>query len=266
MMRTALTLTGLLLVAVLNSTLHAAPLPDFSASYELRLGGLRIGTSTVSLETGADGSYRYESRSSPTKLVSWLFKDKLHETSRGTLSDTGVRPDKYHYERSGSRDRQEDLSFDWQSMTVSSAVEGGRREMDIPGGTLDKLASQLGMMLALARGETDITFNIADDDKLKEYRFRVLGQETLELPAGTFETVKVTKLRDNKKRETFIWCAPALSYLPVRIWQREKDDSEYQSDLTEFSASLQVASEADPANQPPGERGTLQNQGVRYEF
>jgi len=28
----------------------------------------------------------------------------------------------------------------------------------------------------------------------------------------------------------------------VRIWQREKDDAEYTSDLAEFSESLQVAS------------------------
>ena len=38
-------------------------------------------------------------------------------------------------------------------------------------------------------------------------------------------------ITENKKRETYIWCAPALNYLPVRIWQREKDDAEYTSDL-----------------------------------
>ena len=107
--------------------------------------------------------------------------------------------------------------------------------MDIPAGTLDKLASQLGIMLALGRGETDITFKIADGGKLKDYRFKVLGRETLELAAGRFDTVKITKLRDNKRRETYIWCAPELNYLPVRIWQREKDDAVYQSDLENFT-------------------------------
>jgi hypothetical protein len=68
----------------------------------------------------------------------------------------------------------------------------------------------------------------------------VVGEETLELPAGTFDTVKITKLRSNKKRETYIWCAPALNYLPVRIWQREKDDAEYLSELESFSESLRA--------------------------
>ena len=127
----------------------------------------------------------------------------------GTLGETGVRPDTYHYSRSGgSRERKAELSFDWQAMSVSNHVEDSRWEMEIPAGTLDKLVSQLAMMLALRNGETDVSFNIADGGKLKEYRFRVVGEETLELPAGTFDTVKITKLRDNKKRETYIWCAP----------------------------------------------------------
>jgi hypothetical protein len=91
------------------------------------------------------------------------------------------------------------------------------------------------MMLALGEGKTEVTFNIADGGKLKEYRFKVLGRETLELPAGRFDTVKITKLRDNKRRETYIWCAPELNYLPVRIWQREKDEAVYQSDLESFT-------------------------------
>ena len=245
MLKTGLKLTCLLLATCLCSAVYAAPLPDFSASYELRFGSLRIGTSEISLENDADGSYRYESRSTPTPLVSWLLKDRLHETSIGTLADSGVRPDEYHYERSGgSKERKAELSFDWQAMTVSNHVEDSRWKMDIPAGTLDKLVTQLAMMLALRAGETDITFNIADGGKLKEYHFRVVGREKLELPAGTFETVKITKVRKNKKRETFIWCAPALNYLPVRIWQREKDDSEYASELAEFSESLQVATKA----------------------
>jgi hypothetical protein len=245
MLRTTLKLACLLLATSLWGMAHAAPLPDFSASYELRIGSLRIGSSTISLENGPDGSYLYESRRTPTQLVSWLFKDKLHETSRGTLAGNSVRPDKYHYRRSGGRERTAELSFDWQTMTVSNQVEDSRWEMEIPAGTLDKLASQLAMMLALRAGETEITFNIADGGKLKEYRFRVVGQETLELPAGTFETVKITKLRKNKKRETYIWCAPALSYLPVRIWQREKNDAEYESELAEFSETLRVTDKID---------------------
>jgi len=196
------TLPGiLLLIAILaTSALQAAALPDFEAAYILKRGKLRIGTTTIVLQTGAAGSYLY----------------------------------------GGRREREADLSFDWQERTVSNHVEGSLWEMDIPADTIDKLASQLGVMLALKQGKKDVTFNIADGGKLKEYRYKVVGHETLEVPAGTFATVKITKLRNNSRRETYVWCAPALNYLPIRIWQRETDDSEYTSDLESFSETLRI--------------------------
>jgi hypothetical protein len=230
--KTLLFMTAMLL----SSILRAAPLPDFEASYQLQRGNLNIGTSTISLANKANNGYLYESRSLPARWASWLFKDNLFETSRGHIIDNQVRPDHYHYQRTGgSREREAILSFDWGDMTVENNVQDSPWKMDIPAGTLDKLVSQLGMMLALGKGKTEVTFNIADGGKLKEYRFKVLGRETLELPAGRFDTVKITKLRDNNRRETYIWCAPELNYLPVRIWQREKDEAIYQSDLESFT-------------------------------
>jgi hypothetical protein len=221
---------------LLSCALHAAPLPNFEASYQLTRGNLRIGTLVVELKTATDGSYQYESRSWPARWASWLFKDKLFETSHGHIIDGQARPDRYHYRRSGgSREREAILSFDWDNMTVENNVQDSPWKMDIPQGTLDKLVAQLGMMFALSEGKSEVTFNIADGGKLKEYRFKVLGHETLELPAGTFKTVKITKLRKNKKREIYFWCAPELNYLPVRIWQREKDEAIYQSDLESFT-------------------------------
>ena len=237
MLTSSIKIPLLLVTALLLScAAHAASLPDFEASYQLTRGNLRIGTSTTRLVNQENNGYLYESRSWPISWVSWFLNDKLHETSSGRLDENGLRPLSYHYSRSGGKkEREASLTFDWNAMTVANHVEDSRWKMDIPVGTLDKLASQLGMMLALGRGETDITFNIADGGKLKQYRFKVLEHETLELPAGQFNTVKLTVLRDNNKRETYLWCAPQLNYLPVRIWQREKDDAIYQSDLESFT-------------------------------
>jgi hypothetical protein len=228
----------LLPALLLGGDVAASMPPDFKASYEVTRGSMKIGNSTIELTTGSNGAYTYKSRSWPVRWVAWFLKDKLNETSKGKITRNGIRPDSYHYQRTGgSTEREAKLAFNWDAMSVENNVEDSRWKMEIPSGTLDKLASQLGMMYALANGETDINFNIADGGKLKEYRFKVVGEETLELPAGTYRTIKITKLRDNNKRETYIWCAPELHYLPVRIWQREKDDSEYQSDLESYSSS-----------------------------
>lgn len=236
-------LSGLLLLAALiaSTTLLAGDLPDFEASYILKRGSLRIGSSNIEFRSSSDGSYVYESHSWPTRWVAWLLKDRLHESSRGNIIDGSLRPDAYHYLRTGgSREREADLSFDWQQKLVKNRVEGSLWEMEIPRGTIDKLASQLGMMLALRQDKDDVTFQVADGGRLKEYRFKVIGQETVAVPAGSFETVKITRLRDNKERVTHVWCAPELNYLPVRIFQRETDGAEYTSDLESFSEVLRV--------------------------
>lgn len=236
-------LPGILLLAsaLLAPAGQAATLPDFEASYILKRGSLRIGSSTIELRTGDDGSYLYESRSWPTRWVGWLLGDRLHESSRGNITAAGLRPDSYHYLLSGgSSERQADLSFDWERNLVSNRVEGSLWKMDIPTGTVDKLASHLGMMLALGQNKDDVTFMVADGGHLKEYRFKVIGHETVEVPAGSFETVKITRLRDTNERTTYVWCAPALNYLPVRIWQRETDAAEYTSDLENFSEGLRI--------------------------
>ena len=231
----------LITAVLLTSALHASALPDFDATYIQKYGGLTIGSSTLTLTNGNNNSYLYETRSKPSAWVSWFLKGKLQESSRGVFTDTGIRPEAYHYLRAGgSKTREANLSFDWEARTVINNVADSRWEMDIPAGTLDKLVSQLGVMLALGRGETEVVFDIADGGKLKEYQFKVIGRETLEVPAGKFDTVKITRVQNDKNRVIIVWCAPALGYLPVRIWRREPDDSEYQSDLESFSASLRV--------------------------
>ena len=223
---------------LLMTAASAAPLPDFEAQYRLEQHSLRIGTATIALHTDEQGGYLYKFYSTPSRWIGWLINNQLQESSRGQLTASGIRPLQYLYERSGGKQRIARLSFDWQSMSVENDVAGSHWEMDIPPGTHDKLATQLGMMLALGEGKDDVTFTVADGGTLKEYRYHVIGKETLELPAGTFRTVKVAKLRKDIDQETIIWFAPALHYLPVRIWRRDSDDEEYQSDLENFSRSL----------------------------
>lgn len=232
---------SLLLAGIFVTTAAlAAPLPDFKARYRLEQHDLHIGTATIALHTDEQGGYLYEFHSQPVRWVSWFADNELRESSRGEINDNSIRPLQYHYERSGGNQRIARLSFDWQTMSVENDVAGSHWKMDIPPGTHDKLATQLGMMLALGEGKDDVTFTVADGGTLKEYRYRVIGKESLDLPAGTFRTVKVAKLRKNIDQETFIWFAPALHYLPVRIWRRDSDEEAYQSDLEYFSRSLWV--------------------------
>lgn len=221
--------------------LQAASLPSFTATFQIMRDSLRLGTNEVALTVEENGDYRYESHTWPNSWISWLLKEDLRELSRGIMDDEGIRPLFYRYMRSGRRTtRTAELTFDWKTSTVVNNVDDSRWEMTIPAGTLDKLATQLGIMLELQNGASEKTFAVADGGKLKQYAFQAIGMETVELPAGSFETVKLHRVGDSTQKLTYIWCAPELHYLPVRILQRNEDQSEYRRELEDFSESLRI--------------------------
>lgn len=240
--RTLHACAGWLLGCVLLApALQAASLPSFSATFRIMRGSLRLGTNEVLLTLQQNGDYTYESHTWPSPWLSWLLKEELRESSRGIMDQSGIRPFYYHYHRSGKHTtREAELAFDWENSTVVNNVNNSHWVMTIPAGTLDKLATQLGMMRELQNGVSSKTFAVADGGKLKRYSFQVIGTETLDLPAGRFETVKLDQIGYSRNNLTYIWCAPELHYLPVRIWQRKKDRSEYFSELESFSESLRV--------------------------
>ena len=96
--------------------------------------------------------------------------------------------------------------------------------MSIPEGTLDKLSYVLVMMHDLETGHGDLRYQIADGGKLKVYQFKTIGEEILDTVFGKLSTEKIERIRDDKRQTTY-WCAPALSYLPVKVEHREKDGS-----------------------------------------
>jgi hypothetical protein len=239
---TLLAAAGRLLAGVLVfSSLQAAPLPSFDATFQIMSGSLRLGTTEVALTVEGNGDYRYESHTWPSSWISWLLNEDLRELSRGIMDHAGIRPLFYHYQRSGRRPtRIADLTFDWKTSTVVNNVADSTWEMSIPTGTLDKLSTQLGIMRELQNGTTEKTFAVADGGKLKQYAFQVIGTEAVDVPAGHFETIKLNRVGDNTQKLTTIWCAPELHYLPVLILQRKEDQSEYRRELENFSESLRV--------------------------
>lgn len=236
-------LAACLLLAGLPS-LGATPLPPFTAQYGLSRNSFPVARATLTLTYPSPGHYLYRSYSRPTELVSWFRDERLVENSRGVVASGTLRPLEYHYALTGSdRHRHADLLFDWQRDTVQNTVAGHTWDMRIPPGTLDKLVVQLALMADLDAGRRTVKFNIADGGKLKVYRFRIVGRDALTTPAGHFDTVKVQRLRSDIKRVTYLWCAPALHYLPIRIEQVEQaNGTDYRSVLQSVSAGLRTGS------------------------
>ena len=223
------------LIALLSLTIAFSepeiPLPKFNAEYILKRNGITLGTSTRSLSTAKDGTFIYSSTTQATGIIAWFVKDHIDEYSKRIFDGKHIRPLQYVYNRhGGSKTREVKLHFDWQHNTVANTIDGDPWRMEIPPNAQDKLVYQLAIMYDLMNGKKDLDYKIADGGKLKDYAFEIQGEEVLNTALGRLKTVRIQRIGD--KRDTTVWCAPQLSYLPVRLEQQDTDGAELTMQLT----------------------------------
>jgi Protein of unknown function (DUF3108) len=207
------------------------PLPMFNAVYSLKRNGIILGTSTRSLANNEDGTYTYTSNTHATGIISWFVRDQIDEYSKWTFNGEQIRPMEYVYDRHGGiKSRNVNLKFDWQNLTVTNTIDGDAWHMSIPSDAQDKLVYQLAIMYDLSKGKKALEYKIADGGKLKDYSFEIDGEEFLNTTLGKLKTLRIQRIGD--KRDTTVWCAPELSFLPVRLEQQDTDGSHLSMQIT----------------------------------
>ncbi len=213
-----------------TAPLYAEPepmLPVFTAHYELlRNGNMKVGEVKRTTTIAENGIITFESNSKTTGLAALFIKDKISERTTFVLDGNTIQPQHYLYDRNGGkRSLVVNLNFDWPNKSVTSTVNETPLQMSISAGTQDKLSYQLQLMLDLQAGFTTFDYPVADEDTVKTYRFTLLGEETIKTPMGNIATIKLKRERAaGSKRNTTIWFAKSLRYLPVRITQGKSDD------------------------------------------
>ena len=206
----------------------------FTAVYEVSRNDTPIGMRTHRLTKNSDG-FTYQSTMQATGLASLFKPEKITELSHWQLKNNQVIPLHYEYHDHNSKKRHAQLEFDWQNHTVTNKIGNKPWKMSIPDGTQDKFSYMLALMQDLQHGKRETRYKIADGGHLKTYHFKVLGNETLTTPLGTFETLKLQRLRKNKKnRRTFLWVLPTQNHLPIKI-QQHKDDNIFTMEINKLS-------------------------------
>lgn len=190
----------------------------FQVSYELRHNAMLIARTERSLHPGEDGTWIYESHSTPAGLMALIRSDRINESSVWHNADNTPQPLRYEYHHTGRRpDRHVELDFDWSKGTVAHTINGTPWSMSVPAETVDKLLYQYLLMRDLQNGAQELRYLVADGSGLKTYRFERIGNETVKTPLGPLDTVKL--LRVEGGYQTTIWCAPSYDYMPVRVEQ-----------------------------------------------
>lgn len=227
-----LTTLFIALMGIGNS--QAAPFPEqFSASYDVKKAGITIGE-TRRVLSRENGQYLFESITRPVGIATLFTNGQVVERSLWQFFQGQPRPMQYTFFNSGSKKKRNiQLDFDWEKNQVINIINNKPWTMPLEHGTSDKLLYQLRIMQDLATASGSLRYPVADGGKLKYYDIKILGRERIRTPLGTFEAVRLQHTK--KGRQTTMWCAQELDYLPVRIEQRKNNDSPVVAVLTSVS-------------------------------
>ncbi len=217
---------ALLALACLHPA-HAAepsPLQPFQADYQVLRNGKELGQATLALREASDGAWEFSSQTKGTKgMASMLGLDVL-EKSTFRWRDGLPEGLQYRYSQQAAiKSRQRSTDFDWSAKQARTRDGNSESTALLQGSAMDRNLVTLALMARLKAGASDLTFHVVDKDHVSEQHFASDAHESLSLPAGRIEAVRVDRQREDSKRSTTIWFAQQRNWLPVQIEHVEKN-------------------------------------------
>lgn len=242
----------------------ASALPvQFSAGYEVthRVFGrdVTLASAGLRLTRGPDDRYHYTFNLNPVRLIAMLYAEEMREVSRGSIPEEGVRPDLYSFVLEGRKPRADNIVFEDDEaagvVRLAQNFKGDTVRQRVPAGTVDRMAMQLAVVRDVAAGKRAMQYLMADNRRLRVYRFEVVGTERVDTPLGEVDALRVEltgrlRVEDvegldvatmdvdavktppvaDEDRLTF-WCASEFGYLPVRIQHVDDDLGTFRMNL-----------------------------------
>lgn len=234
------TLIGILFLLPITN-LAAQSLESYKAHYKVYRKGSELGDGFRQLEQLDQDKYRLESGSN----ISWLFlSDSRKEFSEFTFDEGNITPLNYNYERTGTgRDGRQNLTFSGQD--VEGLYKGKKFTAQFEGQAFDPLLYQLQMRLELKAGKTEFDYPLYRKGELTHYKFKVIEKETLTLPYGKVEALKILRVRESSRRKTLMWVAPELDYLLVKMTQYKngKEQADLRLEWVKFGNQNKAAAD-----------------------
>src|SRR5690625_2028471 len=249
--RLCLTTILMMTVACPNVVMAAesAPLPAHEATYEVLRHGKKVGELEVSLEQLDSGVWYYRSDTRATAGGERARTVSSEQAASAPGRGTRIRMLPYHHaQHAPANNRHFQHQADWQAGTTQVRTEKGEKTVELT----DRLVDPLSLRLQLAVNLSDPDkrygnhdFELIDRNEIKHARYMYDGDETLELPAGCFETVRIR--RDEKPgsdKVNLSWHAADFHWMPVRILQRRGGKDRLDIRLVSSSLPLKDCSYA----------------------
>ncbi|RUO78926.1 DUF3108 domain-containing protein [Idiomarina tyrosinivorans] len=226
-----------------NAEQQDVVLTPYSAKYDIRRGGDSYGDGVRELVRTEGGEWQLFTKTD----ISWFILSDTRELSGQFTTTAGhIQPIAFRYKRTGTgSDKSFAAEFRRERETVVNLDNG--RNINVPwqDNLLDEASVVEQLRWDVAKGQTEFDYSVVNESgKPDEYRYARIGEETLSLPYGSVEAVKIKRVRDaGSSRETYYWFAPTLNYSLVKLQQIKEGDEQATLLLKSFSVPALTAAD-----------------------
>lgn len=240
-----------LFVSLLPAAVLAAEPQPFDLHYAASYGNF-VAAAERTLQADAAGGWYMHSLVS-VQLLGRVVSS-IDENSHFIWQDDLPLARDYQFEQKGIGSRSRSLGFATDGTSATYNINDDSGSIALAGRTFDVLNSGLVLRARVAAGEIDVNFNVADRSEVKSYHYHVVGNETVILPAGSFATVHVERVRDvDSDRTTDLWLAREHDFVLVKLLQSEPDGDTITLELKEGlvgGVAINPAADRTPAVAP----------------
>lgn len=216
-----LMLSMLINSAAASDVANASPLPPFHAEYQVSRNGNDLARTTIDLKS-VDGHWELLTQ---TKGTSGLARTLgLEVTERSEFDWRNGLPQGLHYhyaQKAAFSSRERNIDFDWPQNNALSKDNKGEWQLSLRPGTIDRNLIVLAISANLKQQLEKLTYPVADGKKLDDRHYVQTTQETVKVPAGEFQAIRVERQRNSGEKSTISWHARERDYLPIQLEQRE---------------------------------------------
>ena len=201
---------------------HAADLKPMTAVYSVVRNGKAIGDATYTLTAIGDGTWTLTSITRGSAGMARLLSLDVREQSTFRWQDGHAQGIRYDYTQDATIiHKKRHMDFDWAASKALVVDNGKPLSYAIPAGTIDRSTVALVLGQMLASGAHVATLPVATQDHLEQQKFTAQGEEKIDVPAGKFNAIKIERTDAPGKARS--WYAPAVTTLPLRVEQLQKD-------------------------------------------
>lgn len=223
----------LVLMALISSAAFAAPPQQVSVKYRVLKNGQAVGTISEHFDR-KEQRYRIESTTTASGIFALFAKGAIILRSEGDITQEGLRPLHFEHHRGSDPAKLIVADFDWNKPAVTHKYDGKSETESLATGTQDRL-SQLYQFMFQPPQAPQVEFHTSTGRKLNLYRYRIVGEEAVNTPLGTLQTLHISKQRNRDEDGLDLWLAKSRHYFPVHIVIDEKDGGKLEQKLESLS-------------------------------